>query len=335
MRSPLARLAGLVAAALLIAPVAVVVPAEAATAGYGTLTVNIVDGAGKPVSGAVYLVDSLGETALFGTPGSGITTFTGEVLAGSYGVVVFGGWAGISCLGLQTCSFIGFSGGGTDPVISIPAVVMADQGTQTLTVNTKNPKVVGNGKVGSPLEVTVPSTLNEFSLLYGGFYGGYSTLPGVTWRRNGKVIPGATKTTYKPTGADYKKSLTALVTYPAIVTYYLTSVVHADITPSPVTTKGIEVTKTKPTLKLIVPGKIRQGERPDALVKLNSQGKPIAGLVQLKIKGKSTVNGLARGGFAEIKLPALKPGKYKVTAAYGGSDVYAPTSVTKTVTVKG
>jgi hypothetical protein len=337
VRTPFARLAGLAAAVtLVVAPMVAIAPAQASTPGTGTLTVNIADDLGHPVVGSALLVDADGDITPIGTPAAGVSTITAEVPVGSYGLVVFGGWSGITCLGLQTCSFLSsMGGGGAGPAIAVPAVVMADQGSKTVNVTTKTPTLIGTGKVGSALKVVVPSSLTEFSSVYGGgYYGGFSTLPGVTWQVDGQPIAAADQQTFLPTGESVGKSVTALVSYPTIVSYFIQTYFDFDATPAPFATPGIMISKVAPSLKVTLPGKIKQGQRPKALIKLNSLGKPLAGLVQVKIKGKRTINGLVRAGFAEVKLPALKPGKYKVTATYGGTDVYAAASVTKNLVVK-
>lgn len=334
MRIPFARLAGLVAAAsLLVAPFVATAPAQTSTPGTGTLTINVVDDLGQPVK-AVALVINLAGTAtqLGGNDIPAASTITGEIPQGSYGVVVFGGWSGITCFGIQTCSFMTFAGGGGAPIVGTPAVVMADQGSQTINVTTATPTMVGSGRVGSTLTAVTPPSLSGFA----GFYAlyGYNAEPTYAWLQDGSPLAGATSKTYVVPASAVDKSLSAQLTYPTIVSYFIQSYFNTDLTPAPFTTAPVKVTKTVPVLKMSLPAKIRFGQRPSALITLSSEGKQLVGLVRIKIKGKPTLNGRVRAGFAEVKLPKLKPGTYKLSATFSGTDVYAPVTTTKKLVVK-
>ena len=341
MRSRLPRLAAvLAAAALTMGTVAVATPADAIDPGNGIVSVTLVDGLGRPVAGSVELIPDDGSAPVFlGVPEGGGTpvaaaSFTEEVPAGTYGAMVLGGWAGLTCVGLPTCSIATLLGG-AGLTVGTGAFTINDGATKPLTVTIATPKLTGTPGVGRPLAVSVPSSLTELAAALGGLGGvglGLSSEPTVAWNRNG-VATGVTGLSYTPTGADAGSTVSATVTYPPILALMLGSV-GAGAAPPPFTTGAVKIGKLTPSIKLSVPGKVVQGQRPKVYVNLKSGTAVVGGVVTFVVDKLRAQQGVLRSGLATFTLPKLKPGKHKVTASFGGAGAYNSAKVTKTFVVK-
>ncbi len=154
--------------------------------------------------------------------------------------------------------------------------------------------------------------------------------------RNG-TSTGRTGLTYRPTGADSGRKITARVTYPPLLTFFLTQggggASGASIIPGAWTTDAVAISKIKPKVRVSVPRKIKQGNRPDAWVTVTAGQSFVAGVVQVKIGKLRPMRAALRSGFVKVKLPKLKPGTYKITTKYLGSSTYRAVTVTKKVRV--
>jgi hypothetical protein len=126
------------------------------------------------------------------------------------------------------------------------------------------------------------------------------------WLSNGKVIPGATGTTYKPTSQDAGKRIQVRITF-----------TRPGAKDSVTTTKSVTVAKIVPTVKLkrLNSGKLR------IAVKASGISKP-TGKVRVKF-GKITktyrLKAKAKGKLTVIVPKKVKPGKIKVKAIYTGN----------------
>jgi hypothetical protein len=345
VRSRLPRLTAIFAvAALFLGPVAVAAPANAVDAGNGTLSVTLVDDLGRPVPGSVMLIPSDGSGAItLGVPAGGgsplvSSSFTEEVEAGTYGAMVLGGWAGLTCVGLATCDL--FSAiGGSPSALGAGAFTVNDGGATPLTITVATPKLTGAPGIGRPLTVSVPSTLGVLATTVGalvagggGFGVGVSADPIVTWNRNGAPL-GSTGPAYTPTTADAGSVISATIVYPPILSLYF-GVMASGVVPAAFTTAAVKIGKITPTVKLSVPGKITQGQRPKAYVNVKAGRATAAGVVRFAVDKLRPQQGVLRSGLVTFTLPKLKPGKHKVTALFAAAGGYNAAKVTKTVVVK-
>lgn len=344
MRSRLPRLtAFVVAAALILSPVAVAAPSNAVDPGNGIISVTLVDDLGRPVSGAVELVPSDGSGPVsLGVPEGGGTpvaaaSFTEEVPAGTYGAMVLGGWAGLTCVGLSTCSIATLMGG-AGLAVGTGALTISEGATTPLTVTIATPKLTGTPGVGRPLAVSIPSGLTELAAALSGLGGlgglglGVSSDPTVAWNRNG-VATGVTGLSYTPTGADAGSVVSATVTYPPILALMLGSV-GAGAAPAPFTTEAVKIGKLTPSIKLSVPGKVVQGQRPKVYVNVKVGRAAVGGVVTFAVDKLRRQQGVLRSGLATFTLPRLRPGKHKVTASFAAAGAYNAAKATKTFVVK-
>lgn len=337
MRTPLARLVGLAAAgSLILSPLAVAGPASAVDPGNGIISVTLVDDLGQPVKGAVQLYPSGGGTPVYlglpegGGPPVAAPSFSEEIPTGTYGAMVYGGWAGVSCVGLTSCT------GVTAPEPSAGAFDVTEAGTTPLTIVIATPKLTGSPGIGLPLTVSVPSSLSDLgALVSGGGVGGLglSSDPIVTWNRNGEPL-GATGKTYSPTAADAGATVSATVTFPPLLALLMSSAASGS-TPPPFTTQAVSIGRVTPSVKLSVPGKVKQGARPLAYVNVKYGQALVGGVVKLAVGKARPLQAVLRSGLATFKLPKLKPGKYKLTASYAAAGAYNAAKVSKTVVVKG
>jgi hypothetical protein len=326
------------AGALIISPLAVAGQANAVDPGNGVISVKLVDDLGQPVTGSVQLFPAgdddpitLGLPAIAGPPVAA-SSFVEEIPAGTYGALVLGGWAGMTCVGLSSCSPALLSA----PSLGAGAFTVPEGLTTPLTITIATPKLTGTPEVGLPLTVAVPSSLKELSALMAGLGGGGLGLPSdpaIAWNRNGSPL-GAAGTTYTPTTADAGSTISATVTFPAIVGLLLGQM-GGGIVPPPFTTSAVTINKLTPSIKLSVPGKVKQGKRPTAYVNVKVGSTPVGGVVTFVVDKLRPQQGVLRSGLATFKLPKLKPGKHKVTASFAAAGAYNAAKVTKTVVVKG
>ncbi|GAA4705087.1 Ig-like domain repeat protein [Nocardioides conyzicola] len=341
MRSRLPRLTAVfAAAALILGTVAVATPANAVDPGNGIIALTLVDDLGHPVTGAVELVPSDGSGPVsLGVPDGGGTpvaasSFAEEVPAGTYGVLVMGGWAGLTCVGLATCSITTLLGG-AGLAVGAGALTIGDGATAPLTVTIATPKLNGTPGVGRALTVSVPSSLTELGAALSGMGGlglGLSSDPVVTWNRNGGPI-GVTGPSYTPTGGDAGSTISATVTYPVLLSL-LFSTMGAGATPPPFTTAAVKINRLTPRIKLSLPGKVLQGQRPKAYVNVTSGTALVGGVVTFAVDKLRAQQGVLRSGLATFTLPKLKPGKHKVTVSFAAAGAYNAAKATKTVVVK-
>ncbi|MGB0100037.1 MAG: hypothetical protein WBP61_07125 [Nocardioides sp.] len=332
MRHGLTRFAGLVAAAaLLIVPVTAAGPAQAAEDPTGTVTVNFVDDQGRPVTallGALYTAG--GQVELLEGRASSITQ---EVPVGRYGILVMGGWGGLSCGGIAPCSLGAFAEEGALPRVTAPVITVTEGGQTTYTLESATPKLVGTGKVGSPLKVRVPTRLTElgeyFASVGGPVYAGLSIEPSVSWLRNGTRI-GETGLTYRPTAQDSGRKIAARLTFPPLLTAIYA---QAGGSPDPMTTTPVKIGKVKPKLSLNLSKRVKQGTRPVAYVTVKLGRAAVRGVVALKVAKHPAMRQGLRSGFAAFKLPKLAPGTYKVKAEFLGQGAYKKVAKTTRITV--
>lgn len=337
MRKPLVRLIGLAAASsLILAPLAAAGPASAIEPGNGIISVKIIDDLGQPVKASVqlYLAGqeepiTLGLSDVPGLPVAA-SSYTEEVPAGTYGAIALGGWAGMTCVGLSACS----PALAATPSLGADAFSVPDGGTKALTFTIATPKLTGTPGVGLPLTVSVPNSLKELSGLVAGLGGGLGlpSDPAIAWNRNGVPI-GAAGATYTPTTADAGASISATVTFPALIGF-LIGQLGAGV-PAPFTTSAVSINKLSPSIKLSVPGKIKPGKRPMAYVNVNLGSTLVGGVVTFAVDKMRPQQGVLRSGLATFKLPKLKPGKHKVTASFAAAGAYNAATATKTIVVKG
>ena len=330
MRTPVARLAGLTAAASLIAaPLVVAGPANAAPDGFGTATISIVDDLGAPVKGIVALVPVTApsspiqmEPAVSGVLQTSYTKT--DVPVGDYALMVIGGWPLVTCVKVTPC------GGGLipspTPPVATKVITVVDEGAAaSYKVRTATPKLVGAPRVGETLEVTSATNLGaELGDLVGEFIA-----PKVVWKRSGVKIAGAKGTAYTVGRRDVGKAVSATISYPGILTL-LTGLMPggAGLAPAPVTKTTAAVTKNASATDLRVGGGT-------AYVRVSGPADEVSGWVQLSVKGQRAIWARVQDGFAPINLPTLKAGRYKVTAAFQGNGELNASSDSATLKVKG
>jgi hypothetical protein len=341
VRKPLVRLIGLAAAgSLILGPLAAASPANAIDPGNGIISVAIVDDLGRPVVGMVQLIpaDPSDDPVILGLPDSPdarpvvTSSYSEQVPAGTYGALIIGGWAGVTCIGLSTCSFTALEGG--VPSVGAGAFTIAEGAAKPLTVTVATPKLTGSPGIGLPLTAAVPSSLRELGSVFGGVLGlGMATDPVVAWNRNGAPF-GASGTTYVPTAADAGSTISATITFPAILSLLFTTLAPGAVPPA-FTTSAVSIDKLNPSITLSVPGKIKPGKRPTAYVNVKVGSTLVGGTVTFTVDKLRPQQGVLRSGLATFKLPKLKPGKHKVTATFAAVGAYNAAKSTKTVVVKG
>lgn len=148
-------------------------------------------------------------------------------------------------------------------------------------------------------------------------------VPGATvsyqWFRNGVALPGKTARTYRVARADYKKKITAVVTYKTLGYSTVVRTVAPAFVPK---NKGrisarTSVSKKTATIKVAVSPKASR----------KSQGK----IVVLE-DGKTLKRSSIKAGTTTVKVTGLKKGKHKLTIVFDGKKNLAGTS--KTVRIK-
>lgn len=309
-----------------------------AAPGDGTLEVNFVHDSGQPATVLVSFVDAEGGIT---SQTQATSSFPGSLAAGTkYGVILIGGWGGITCVHLAPCSWPAVTSNPLDAHPTADAPTVTEGAVTSVSATIPTPKLSGTGEVGSPLTITVPSTLSGIAGYFAARYGG-SPDPGVTWMRNGVQIPGASGLSFTPTTADAGSTIAAVVSYPTA----LTSTWGPSVVPGPLTTAGITVpaipstpvtpvTPVTPTIKLAVPAKIKQGKRPKVYITVKDGAAAVPGIVKLKVGKKRALQATLRSGLATFSLPRLKPGRYVVTAIYPSTTGYASATTSKRITVK-
>ena len=181
------------------------------------------------------------------------SSFVDEIPTGTYGAMAMGGWAGITCVGLATCSataIMGMSGGAVP--LGAGAFTVGEGGTTPLTITVATPKLhrwtrhrPAAGGLGAELADRLGIL---FSALLAGGGGGVpglmelSTDPVITWNRNG-ASNGVTGRTYTPTTADAGSTITATVTFPPLLGMYF-GMMAPGVAPAPFTTAGVRSTSS-------------------------------------------------------------------------------------------
>lgn len=343
MRRTLSRVTGAVAGlALIAAPIALAVPAEAAEPGYGTLTIKIVDDKGKPVNGIVQLVKpdgSLGDPIVPTDPDVLQSTYTQEVLAGDYAVMVIGGWSIFGCAGIEPCLPLGGA-----PVYKSAAISLADQETETYTFTTTTPTLdVPATTVGTVISAGTPMLLGSAEISdvldsLEGLLGGLLD-PKVTWMRDGKAIKGAKGPDYELSTADIGKPVTAQVKFPPIVSLLMGAIGIPGLNglaPAPVTLGPVVTAKIPTTTVVKIAGKPRAGERAHAWVDVTGALDEINGWVQVKVGGLAPIRARVTDGFAQLRLPELKrAGARSISASFLGTAELLPSSDSGKFRVRG
>jgi hypothetical protein len=346
VRPPRTRLVGLAAAiGLVLSTFTAAGPASAVDPGNGIISVKVVDDLGRPVVANVQLFPAGdGDSVTLGTPedsDEGATpvvaaSYLEEVATGTYGALAAGGWAGMTCVGLATCSPTDMMGG-APPTLGAGNFDITEGSTTSVTIRIATPKLVGRPGVGQPLSVWVPNSLKELANLYAGLGGGLgmglSAAPTVAWNRNG-VPNGGTGLAYTPTTADAGSRVSATISYPPILAFLLGSA-GSGVVPRPFTTGAVSIGRLSPRIKLSVPRKIKSGKRPVAYVNVSAGQSAARGVVTFKAGRTRSQQAVLRSGLATFKLPKLKPGKHKVTVSIPADGAYNAAKVTKTVVVKG
>ncbi|WP_028643728.1 hypothetical protein [Nocardioides sp. URHA0020] len=331
MRTPLSRLIGLAAAATLIAaPLVVTGPAHADPDGLGTATIDISDDLGTPVKGMVQLVPVNGDAPISMVPDVGGTlqsSYTAtDVPVGDYALMVFGGWPLFTCVGVTPCGLdaIGGLGGPVVPTFT-KAITVTDEGpAATYTVVTATPKLAGAARVGETLVVTSAATFGE---VLGDLVGDFIA-PKVVWKRGGTVIATAKGTQYTLGRRDVGAKISATISYPGILKLLTAALAGgADLAPGPVTKTSATVAKNKSTTSVKVSGGL-------ALVRVKGPVDEVTGWAQVSVSGQGSVWARVEDGFVPVRLPALKPGKRKVSVAYQGNGELSGSKASTVVKVK-
>ena len=357
MRARLARLIALTGAAALVTTGALgAVPANAEPEPTPNLVVNIVDTTGQATLGNVTLLpvdDPFLENAItLGTTGNGdfelASTYEANVPPGDYGVLAITGWGGAICLGVSPCSLIsmvgGPTGGGTPKVTA--GITVPETGAKALTITSGLPVLRGDGSVGSPLTVDFPEGFDALQKLFrlyltstsSGLFSGIDLASDVEWTSGDTPIDDATGLRYRPTAADVGKAVSATVNYNPILAAFLDSMSGGSDSVFPIpdafTTNAITAKKVNTSVTLQLPKKVKKGKRAKARVSATAGGNFITGWVKVKVARGGSDLVMVRRGYAELKLPKLKPGKHKVTATFLATNVYNSSDATKKIKVK-
>ena len=343
MRTALSRVTGVVAGlALIAAPIALVVPAQAADPGYGTLTIKIVDDKGKPVNGIVQLVKpdgSLADPIVPTDPDVLQSTYTQQVPMGDYAVMVIGGWSIFGCAGIEPCLPLGGA-----PTYKKAAISLADQEVETYTFTTTTPTLDAPANtVGTVISAGTPMLLGSAEISdvldsLDGLLGGLLD-PKVTWMRDGKAIKGAKGSDYELSTADIGKAVTAEVKFPPIVSLLMSGLGAPGLTglaPAPVTLGPVVTAKIPTATTVKIAGKPRVGQRPNVWIDVTGALDEINGWVQVKVGGIAPIRARVTDGFAQLRLPALKrAGARSISASFLGTAELLPSSAANKFRVRG
>jgi hypothetical protein len=335
VRTSLSRVTGIAAGlALIAAPLALTVPAEAADPGFGSLTVKLVDDLGKPVNGVVTLIpsDPMASSITMTPTDPDVlqSTYTQDVPMGDYAVAVVGGWGIFGCAGVEPCLPIGGA-----PTFKSAVISLADQETETYTFTTKTPTLDAPANtVGTEISVVTPMLLGSEEIgdvldSLEGLLGGILD-PKVTWMRDGKAIKGAKGPDYELGTADIGKPVTAQVKFPPIVSLLMSGLGLSGMTglaPAPVTLGPVVAAKIPTTTTVKVAGKPRAGERTNAWVDVTGAVDEINGWVQIKVGGLNPIRARVTDGFAQVRLPEIsRAGARSISASFLGTAELLPSS---------
>jgi hypothetical protein len=297
-----------------------------AAPGDGTVTVTMVDEHGDPMPGAIYLSSGSGfaDTLMAASTG----TFT--VPPGTYGVFAITPWGGMQCVGFDPCDY--YAVGSGSGVLDGSVVVGAGQDTPVVVTGEKPVSLSGPGRVGSPLSLVFSDGMSMMMDYLGG-YGGAGLAPTVTWLRNGEPIAGEAGETYRPVGSDVGKALSARLEYTGIALAQFQSISGAPVTPR--STQSVEIDRVPTsTFTRMVRSTITTAQRGVARVDATAKNMIVTGKATVKV-GEWSVTRALRNGRLTVRLPALKPGTYKVEASYDGTNVFDnSTAKVRTLVVK-
>jgi hypothetical protein len=176
-------------------------------------------------------------------------------------------------------------------------------------VQTSPPALTGDPLIGGQLTVS-PGTWSP---------SGVTTT--IQWTRGGQPISGATGTTYRPTNADHRQLLGAIVTvsHPSVPSQVRTLAASGPARAIPLIKVNVEDAKPKKSKKLVIV--------------LRWAGNPVAGPVTITEAGQpvTTLQVPAKG--IEYVYRSTK-GVHALQFAFGGADGYAPTTATVSVRIK-
>ncbi|GAA3543271.1 hypothetical protein AFL01nite_10860 [Aeromicrobium flavum] len=176
---------------------------------------------------------------------------------------------------------------------------------------TEKPLLTGTAKVGSTLSASV------------GSWSVAGAKPSFQWLRNGAVIGGATKSTYRLVAADRGSRISVRV-----------AATVAGYAPAPVTTSATAVVKQAVAMKVNARGAKKKAT---LTVKLSGRGLPasaVNGKVTIFLKGKKVATGKVRKGKVKVVVKKQKKGKRTYVVKYLGNSTVLPLSRTVKATVK-
>jgi hypothetical protein len=304
----------LAALALTVAATLTSTAAQAAP-GDGTLTVTLVDENGDPMPGAIAVLAGAGAVA----SSQALSTSTFALPPGAYGVLASTPWGGMLCAGVDECDYLSVLSGASPPNGDV--TVVAGQDTPVTLTATYPAKLVGTGRIGSPLSVDYSDSMDDM-LDYFGSVAGVTLLPTVTWLRNGTPIAGAEGNDYTPVGADVGTAVSARLAYTGYALTQFQMVTGEPVTPR--TTNAIRVSKVPTrTFAILSNPVVRAGNHGKVRVEVTAKNLVVTGRVTVTLGDWSQTRTL-RNGTTRVLLPALKPGKYTVGARFLGSQAYAP-----------
>lgn len=299
--------------------------------GRGVVVVKVLDPAGQPVNGQVWLLEQ-GATGRKG-PASATTlgTYTFDVPVGRYGVLAVTPWGGFNCAGISPCDYYAVSGDGAGVSPVTGALTVTDSETPLVhTVQLADPAVVtGTGVVGQPLTLTWSPQMTGLLAASGAYTGGVGAGPRVQWLRDDAPVAGAYGLSYTPTGTDVGRMVSVRLDYPVQGQWTQHS---ADPSPRFVPGRRIAKLPSRTTVS-IFRKKVLAGRSPGLRVDVTAADLPATGRVSIKV-GKHVYSRPLRNGVVRLAVPSkLRPGRYRVVASYPGSSSYAPSTGTGRFTV--
>jgi hypothetical protein len=133
----------------------------------------------------------------------------------------------------------------------------------------------------------------------------------VHWLRDGREIPGATAWTYRPTAADVRSRLQAVVTATA-----------GGVSSTATSASTGRVAKAASRVRVRTPGVVRKGRLARITVRVSAVGLKVDGRVRIRNAGVDRRVRLTNGR-ATVAIRARGHGRSVVKVAYLGSDSVA------------
>lgn len=292
-----------------------VTPTQAASPGFGDLTVTLVDTTGAPVPAMIYAIRVGSGQTFEGAEESGTTVTFSNLPSDRYGIYALSPWGGLVCAGVAPCNqFIG-----SDGVTVVGAVDVPDNGETSYQLSTPLPAtVVGTGRLGSVLAVDYSAPMDALLSIYGvGVYGSVD----VQWLRDGVAIPGGTSTSYIVALADVGHTLVPRLSWSGYLAYQFGLI---GLPPGERLLAGRKVAKVATKTKVSVFRKVVTDGRGNSMrVDVSSPSAVVLGKVKIELGKWKTTKKIANG-VVRASLPAVKPGKYTVKVTYLGTDAFAP-----------